>query len=129
MKIWSCQSILLLLWARLHLVLSKMQSIKHINKETASSHETWCTTYCLVFVEVEEWVPQKWVRLNWEGSWWMDFKFWRASNLKNRIFLKGSISEEDFMIHMLNNLPQEYDETLDGLKNSCTSSGPDALTI
>ena len=30
--------------------------------------------------------------------------------------LKGSISDEDFMIHILNNLPEEYDAILDGLE-------------
>ena len=55
----------------------------------------------------------------WKGSEFKKTKFWS----------KGSINNNGFMIHMLNNLPQEYDVTLDGLKNSCTSSGPDALTI
>ena len=30
---------------------------------------------------------------------------------------KGNVSDEDFMIHVLNNLPKEYNVILDGLEN------------
>ena len=30
---------------------------------------------------------------------------------------KGNVSDEDFMIHILNNLPKKYDVILDGLEN------------
>ena len=30
---------------------------------------------------------------------------------------KGNVSDEDSMIHVLNNLPDEYDVILDGLEN------------
>ena len=36
---------------------------------------------------------------------------------------KGSKTDDDFMIHILNNLPKEYDVVLDGLENCLTSSG------
>ena len=43
--------------------------------------------------------------------------------------LKGSISNEHFMIHDLKNLPMEYDVILDGLDNHLTSSCNDAFMI
>ena len=42
---------------------------------------------------------------------------------------KGNVSDEDFMIHVLNNLPEEYDVILDGLENRLTATGENALTI
>ena len=39
----------------------------------------------------------------------------------------GSITK-DFMIHVLNNLPKDYDVALNGLEN-CPVTGDDALTI
>ena len=45
-----------------------------------------------------------------------------------RIRLKSSINEEDYMTHVQNNLPDEYDKILDGLEIHLTSSGFDALT-
>ena len=30
---------------------------------------------------------------------------------------KGNVSDKDFMIHVLDNLPEEYDMILDGLEN------------
>ena len=42
---------------------------------------------------------------------------------------KGNISDEDFMIHILNNLPEEYDVILDRLKNHLTVTRENALTI
>ena len=47
----------------------------------------------------------------------------------NKFELKGNISSEDFMIHVLNNLPKEYDVILDGLENCCTLNDDDAMTI
>ena len=42
---------------------------------------------------------------------------------------KGNVSDEDFMIHLLNNLPMEYDVILDGLENHLTATGKNALSI
>ena len=42
---------------------------------------------------------------------------------------KGNVSDEDFMIHVLNNLPKEYDVILDGLENRLTATRENALTI
>ena len=36
---------------------------------------------------------------------------------------------KDFIIHVLNNLTEEYDVVLDGLVNHSTSFGPVVLTI
>ena len=43
--------------------------------------------------------------------------------------LKVIISDEDFIVHILNNLPKEYDVILDGLKNRLTVSGNDVFII
>ena len=43
--------------------------------------------------------------------------------------LKGNITDEDFMFHVLNNLPKEYDMILDRLENHLTSSRGDTWTI
>ena len=43
--------------------------------------------------------------------------------------LKSNITNKDFMNHVLNNLPEEYDVILDRLENHLTSSMDDALTI
>ena len=42
---------------------------------------------------------------------------------------KSIVSDEDFMIHVLNNLLKEYDIILNRLKNHLTATGDDALTI
>ena len=42
---------------------------------------------------------------------------------------KGSITDEGFMIPVLNNFPEKYDVILDGLGNCLMMSGDDALTI
>ena len=42
---------------------------------------------------------------------------------------KGNVSYKDFMIHVLNNLPKEYDVILDGLENQLTATGENALTV
>ena len=46
-----------------------------------------------------------------------------------RICNKGNVSDEDFMIHILKNLPKEYDIILDGLENCLMVTGDNALTI
>ena len=43
--------------------------------------------------------------------------------------LKGSITENDFMIHVLNNMPKDYDVILDRLENHLTATGDDEMTI
>ena len=47
----------------------------------------------------------------------------------NKFRQKGNIMEEDFMIHILNNYPEEYDMILDGLENCLMTTGEDGLTI
>ena len=47
----------------------------------------------------------------------------------NEFRLKGNTSDEGYMIHVLNNLPKEYDGILDGLENHHTLSCDDKLTI
>ena len=42
---------------------------------------------------------------------------------------KGNVSDKDFMICILNNLPEEYDVILNGLENRLTATGENALTI
>ena len=46
----------------------------------------------------------------------------------NKFNLKGSITDENFMIHVLSNLPEDYD-VFDGLENHFTVMGKNALTI
>ncbi len=41
----------------------------------------------------------------------------------------SAISEKDFMVKILNNLPSEYDIVLDGLKNRLMLTGSVALTV
>ena len=41
----------------------------------------------------------------------------------------SAISEKDFMVKILNNLPEEYDVILDGLKNRLEASGDQKLTL
>ena len=63
-----------------------------------------------------------------------------SQNSLNEFELKGSISDgdfmmnklsssNDFMIDVLNNLPEKYGVILDGLENHLTSRGNDASTI
>ena len=47
----------------------------------------------------------------------------------NKFSLKGSIIDQDFIIHILNNLPKDYVVILDGLKHHLTVTGDNALTI
>ena len=44
----------------------------------------------------------------------------------NEFGLKGNVSEDDFMIHVLHNLPKEYDVILDGFENHLMVTGNDA---
>ena len=59
----------------------------------------------------------------------MDFSFGRALIRMTEFRQKGNISDEDFMIHVLNNLPEEYYVILDGLENRLTATRENALTI
>ena len=43
--------------------------------------------------------------------------------------VKGHISNEIFMMHILINLPEAYRLILDGLENILISTGPNMLTI
>ena len=47
----------------------------------------------------------------------------------DKIRLKGSITDKDFMIHILNNLHQDYDVILHGLENHLTATRDDVLAI
>ena len=47
----------------------------------------------------------------------------------NKFVHNGNVSGEDFMIHVLNNLPEGYDIILNELENPLTMPGDDALTI
>ena len=47
----------------------------------------------------------------------------------NEFGQKGNVSNEDFMILILNNLPKEYNVILDRLENRLTVTRNDALTI
>ena len=42
---------------------------------------------------------------------------------------KGNVSDKDFVIHVLNNLPEEYNVILDGLENCLTTTGGNVITI
>ena len=42
---------------------------------------------------------------------------------------KGSVSDKDFMIQVLNNLPEEYSVILDRLENCLIATGENALNI
>ena len=47
----------------------------------------------------------------------------------NEFRQKGNVSDEDFMIYLLNNLSKEYDVILNGLENCLMATGENALTI
>ena len=40
-----------------------------------------------------------------------------------------AISDQDFLLHILNNLPKEYDVVLDGLESRLDETGDKALTL
>ena len=43
--------------------------------------------------------------------------------------MKDYITDKDFIIHILNNLPMEHDAILNSLNICQSSTGPDAMTI
>ena len=47
----------------------------------------------------------------------------------NEFGQKGNITDKDLMVHVLNNLSEDYDVILDGLKNYLTVTDDNALTI
>jgi len=47
----------------------------------------------------------------------------------DEIGLVGRMSDMEFMIHVLNNLPEEYDVVLDSLENRLVSTGEERLTL
>ena len=59
----------------------------------------------------------------------MDLDSGWASNLMSKCGVKGNIKNEDLMIIILNNLPEEYDMILNGFESGLASSGPNTLTI
>ena len=58
----------------------------------------------------------------------MDFKSGRVANL-NEFGQKVKKADEDFMIHILNNLPQDFNVILDGLENCLMVTMNNVLTI
>ena len=46
----------------------------------------------------------------------------------NEFRQKGSVSDKDFMIHILNDLPEDYDAILNWLENHLMATGDKALT-
>ena len=47
----------------------------------------------------------------------------------NEFSQKVNLSDEDFMINVLNNFPKEYNVILNGFENLLMATGDDALTI
>ena len=47
----------------------------------------------------------------------------------NELGQKGNKNNEDFMIHVLKNLPKHYDMILNRLENRLTATRDDVLTI
>ena len=47
----------------------------------------------------------------------------------NEFSLKGSITDKDFMVHVLKNFPKRYDIILNGLEDHLMASGDNVLTI
>ena len=47
----------------------------------------------------------------------------------NKFSLRGSITDKDFMIHVLDDFPREYDVILDGLETGLMASGDHVITI
>ena len=47
----------------------------------------------------------------------------------NKFWQQGNLSDKDFMIHVLNNLPEDYNVILDGLENCLMETEDNALTI
>ena len=62
--------------------------------------------------------PDEWIlHLEWLQIW------------MNKFRQKGNKAIKDFMINILNNLPEDHDVILDGIENCLTATGDDALTI
>ena len=59
----------------------------------------------------------------------MGFEFGRLQIWMNKFRQKGNITDKDFMIHILNNLPEEYNVIPDGLENCLTATRDDVLAI
>ena len=47
----------------------------------------------------------------------------------NEFGQRGSVSDKNFMIHVLNNFPKEYNVILNGLENCLAATGDDAFMI
>ena len=47
----------------------------------------------------------------------------------NEFGLKGSIADKEFMIHILNNLPKDYDVILNELESDFMATGTNVLSI
>ena len=47
----------------------------------------------------------------------------------NKFRHRCSVNDKNFMIHVLNNLPRDYDVILNGLENCLMVTGDDVLTI
>ena len=72
---------------------------------------------------IANWTQLRKIQMN--GSWlWKETKFKWAN-----IGVKGNISNENLMIHVLDSLPKQYSAILDCLDNHCMSSGPDVFII
>ena len=41
----------------------------------------------------------------------------------NKFGLKGDVADKDIMIHVLNNMPKDYDVILNGFENHLTATG------
>ena len=59
----------------------------------------------------------------------MDFEFERVANLDEQIQRKNTIMDEDFMIHILNNLHEKYNVNVNVLENCLTTGGNDKLNF
>ena len=59
----------------------------------------------------------------------MDLEIRRTSNLNEQIHDKSNISNQQFIVHILNNFLEEYSTILDCLKNCFMQSGTNMLAI
>ena len=59
----------------------------------------------------------------------MEYPFGRGANLNNEFGLKGNITDEDHMINILNNLPEDYSVIVDGLENHLMAARDNVLTM
>ena len=65
----------------------------------------------------------------WWGSRQMNFTLKRAGNLNEQLWNKEVMTNDDFMILVLNKSPEENDKTLVGLENCLTVTRPKALNL